>query len=82
MSENDLIQAGFEKKIVPKKESGNKNDYYYYFLSLGILDFTSNGDDETNNDEWYVYPDSDANIKVTDISEVTDVAKIIKSWTK
>lgn len=55
MTEQDLIDAGFTKRIVTKEESGNEEDFYYYFLDvLDGITLVSDADIENNGDEWTV----------------------------
>jgi len=57
IEEQDLIDLGFEKILVPEEESG-ANSFYYYTLDL--LDgpykmcLISNSDDDAVNSGWYV----------------------------
>jgi len=55
MKEQDLIDAGFTKRIVPIEESGNKEDFYYYFLEvLDGITLVSDATVEIEGDQWTV----------------------------
>jgi hypothetical protein len=55
MKEQDLIDAGFTKRIVTKEESGNKEDFYYYFLEvLDGITLVSDATVEIEGDQWTV----------------------------
>lgn len=46
MSENDLIDLGFDRFDETAESSGAENDWYYYTLDLGGLTLISNASDE------------------------------------
>ena len=55
MKEQDLIDAGFTRNNVTKKESGNNKDFYYYVLDvLDGITLVSDSDIENNEDNWTV----------------------------
>ena len=55
MKEQDLIDAGFTRNNVTKKESGKNKDFYYYVLDvLDGITLVSDADIENNEDNWTV----------------------------
>jgi hypothetical protein len=82
MSEDELIECGFEKVIVTAEESGNKNDYYYYSYEINddVL-LTSCESDATVNKQWKVYEYS-WGIAINDISDVIVLIELFKKWSK
>ena len=54
MSENDLIELGFERTDETAESWGGDNDWYYYALDLGGLALISNASDEWDSDGLYV----------------------------
>ena len=56
MTEQDLIDAGFEKVQVSKEDSGDDEDYSYYLLEAtdGIT-LVSDSPAENNGDSWSVH---------------------------
>ena len=56
ITEQELLEEGFEKIEVPTEESGDENDYYYYQLKLSddVL-LTSLESDTITNSHWAVY---------------------------
>ena len=56
MTEQDLIDAGFEKVEVSKEDSGDDEDYSYYLLEAtdGIT-LVSDSPAENNGDSWSVH---------------------------
>jgi hypothetical protein len=56
MTEQELIEFGFDKVEVSDDESQNGYDYYYYILDLlPGLSLISSANDESSDDEWKVY---------------------------
>jgi len=56
MTENDLIDLGFNKVEVKNSESQNGYDYYYYtFQVFDNLTLSSVDSDRVENGNWFVY---------------------------
>ena len=55
MTEQDLIDLGFNKIIVTDEESNNGYDYYYYYLNLMEgLNLDSTDSDHSTTHGWEV----------------------------
>jgi hypothetical protein len=84
MSEQELVEAGFEKKVVLKEESGDTTDYYYYYLDLGIITFTSFDNTQikilSKGKEWIVYPNDDPSLRIKDIDDVNEMKILKMKW--
>ena len=82
MKQQELTEAGFNKVIVTKEESGDKNDYYYYSYEINSdVILVSNGSDEINNNQWKVYEHS-WGVAMTDIEDVILIIDLFKKWSK
>ena len=82
MKQQELIEAGFDKVIVTKEESGDKNDYYYYSYEINSdVILVSNESDEINNNQWKVYEHS-WGVAMTDIEDVILIIDLFKKWSK
>jgi len=56
MTEQDLIDLGFNKIIVTDEESNNGYDYYYYSLDLMEgLELISTDSDHSTTHSWEVF---------------------------
>lgn len=56
MTENDLIDLGFNKVIITDKESGNGFDYYYYtLLIMEGLDLVSIDSLDVIDNNWRIF---------------------------
>jgi hypothetical protein len=82
MKQQELTEAGFDKVIVTKEESGDQNDYYYYSYEINSdVILISNGSDEINNNQWKVYEHS-WGVAMTDIEDVVLIIDLFKKWSK
>jgi len=82
MKQQELTEAGFDKVIVTKEESGDQNDYYYYSYEINSdVILVSNGSDEINNNQWKVYEHS-WGVAMTDIEDVILIIDLFKKWSK
>ena len=82
MKQQELTEAGFDRVIVTKEESGDKNDYYYYSYEINSdVILISNGSDEINNNQWKVYEHS-WGVAMTDVDDVITLINLFKKWSK
>ena len=82
MKQQELTEAGFDKVIVTKEESGDKNDYYYYSYEINSdVILISNASDEINNNQWKVYEHS-WGVAITDIEDLVLIIDLFKKWSK
>lgn len=82
MREEELIEEGFEKVLVPVEESGDKTDYYYYSLNIKPnLSLTSNANDEAGEKNWKVYC-YDLEICIKDIEDLQAFITLYRKWAK
>lgn len=82
MSEEELIEEGFQKIIVSIEESGDKTDYYFYNLNLNddvVLTSSTNEDSAIKN--WVVYLNNN-NIVVKNIEDLQTLIALVKKFTK
>ena len=55
MTEQDLIDLGFEKNIETAEDSGSPNDWHYYTYDFCKgLSLITQASDQVKNGEWYV----------------------------
>ena len=82
MRKEDLEEVGFERVFVPKEESGNQKDYYYYKYEINSdVILTSIESDEITNNQWKVYEHS-WGVAMTDIDDVIILINLFKKWSK
>ena len=81
MTEEDLIELGFEKETITDDESQNGYDYYYYTLEV-IQDLVlySSESDEVEDGHWIIFmtdPDCEVHDKKL-LKELINVFSKIK----
>ena len=82
MRREDLEETEFVKVFVPKEQSGNKNDYYYYSYAINAdVILTSNESDTINNNTWKVYEHS-WGVAMIDIEDISLLINLFKKWSK
>ena len=77
MSENDLIDLGFDRFDETAENSGTSTDWCYYTLDLGGLSLISNASDEWDRDGIYVEI-MDTNIQFKGAGDLWDFVEILK----
>lgn len=79
MTEDSLIELGFEKIYVPVEESGDEKDYYYYNYKLNEdINLVSSDSTESGKRNWTVSIDYWGRIEtVEDISTIIELFKRI-----
>jgi hypothetical protein len=77
MTEDELIEAGFQKQECNHLESGNGYDYYYYTNEVceGIY-LVSSDSDELKDGKWWVYS-HDIPIKIRTKEKLQEFLELI-----
>lgn len=82
MTEQELIEEGFERVEVPTVDSGDKSDYYYYKLDLNpSFTLISNANDEVYNKAWKVRC-FEVDIVIKDIVDLQTLIALNRKWSK
>ena len=84
MKEQELINLGFERVDITAKESGYKEDWYYYTLVLGnrgAVSLISPADNEIEDNKWFVEVFEDESICFDDIDQLKTFIKTVKDNT-
>jgi len=80
MTEEELIEEGFERIDVPVEESGDETDYHYYRYSFGSgYGLYSSESNNTLNNKWTVSFDECIN-NITDIEDIQVLIALFKKW--
>lgn len=74
MSEQDLIDLGFEKT---DEIWGGGEDFYYYTLNIGGVEFISNANDEWDDDGLYVEI-LETDIRFRGSGDLEDIIRILE----
>lgn len=82
MTEQELIEEGFERVEVPTVDSGDTSDYYYYKLDLNSsFTLISNANDEVYNKAWKVRC-FEVDIVIKDIVDLQTLIALNRKWSK
>jgi hypothetical protein len=82
MTEQELIETGFTRVDVPVEESGNKNDYYYYTLTVCEgFELISDESDNRPTSNWKVYC-YEMNISIKKIEDVETIVALFRQFPK
>jgi hypothetical protein len=83
MLEEELIKEGFTRVDVPKIESGDTTDYYYYTYRFDNgWTLISCANDEATDNIWKVYLDNVDDVEVIDMVELIVLMNLVKKWHK
>jgi hypothetical protein len=82
MTEEELIEEGFERIDVPVEESGDKEDYYYYRFSFSKgCDLYSSENNNSPKNKWKVTFEEFAD-NIVDIEDIQTLIALFKKWNK
>jgi len=83
MTEEELIKQGFTKVDVPKTESGDTTDYYYYIYEFSNgWQIISCASDEAKDNSWNVQLDHVDNLYISDMLELMILITFVRKWLK
>ena len=82
MTEQELIELGFERVDVSKQESGDKAFYYYtYDIGNGTISLISQSNDEVENSNWHVEVFEYTSIRFETIEDLTEFIQVTEKNT-
>ena len=82
MSEQEIIDLGFEIQHQTTECSGSDYDWYYYTLDIGDICLITNADDEAVENDWDVSIFDFQSCVIKDSKDLIDLIKIFKANTK
>jgi hypothetical protein len=82
ITEEDLVTLGFERFDETAESSGYPNDWYYYTIDIGDIQFITNDNEDAKKDGWKIYLFDYESMEITDSSQARTLIEIIKSNTK
>jgi len=83
MTEQELLDAGFEKQEASHSETGNGYDYHYYILELceGICLISNDSDNVVNEHGWFVKSFDIPSINIKNIEHLHAFIELVKTIT-
>jgi hypothetical protein len=82
MSEQEIIDLGFEIQHQTTESSGSDYDWHYYTLDIGDICLITNADDEAVENDWDVSIFDFQSCVIKDSKDLIDLIKIFKANTK
>ena len=79
ITEQDLIDLGFEKKSETAESSGSENDWHYYTLDIADMCLISNDNEDAEKDEWAVHIFDDIGIVFRNTEDLAQLVHLLKS---
>ena len=55
LTEQHLVEIGFERKDQTSEASGSENDWYYYTLDIADVCLITNDNEHADVNAWFVY---------------------------
>lgn len=83
MTEQELIDSGFEKQYANHTETGNGYDYHYYILELceGICLISQDSDNVIGEDGWFVKSFDIPAINIKHLEHLNAFIELVKNIT-
>jgi hypothetical protein len=83
MTENELLNIGFEKCEILNTESNNGYDYYYYFRNLlNGVSLISIDSDQVKNNSWSIKSFDIPDLKITDLDKLKSFIAMMENVTR
>jgi len=83
ITEQDLLDFGFERINETPESSGSDSDWHYYTLDIEDFCLISNASDETTEDgDWSVYIFDYNGFEFTEIGQLASLINALKSGIK
>ena len=78
ITEQDLIDLGFEKKSETVESSGSENDWHYYTLDIGDMCLITNDNEDAEKDQWAVYIFDNLEIVFRNSEDLVQLVHLLK----
>ena len=79
ITEQDLLDLGFERQQETAQSSGSENDWHYYTLDIADICLITNDNLEAEKEGWLTYLFDNVGIVFRDIEDLTKLINILKS---
>ena len=81
ITEEDLLDLGFERQHEAGDPSVDVNAWYYYTLDIADVCLISNDNEDAETDGWLVYLFDDVGIRFTTTEDTAQLIRLLKQNT-
>lgn len=78
ITEQDLVDLGFERKQETTESSGSKNDWHYYTLDISNMCLISNDNEDAEKDGWSVHIFDHIDILFKNTEDLAQLVQLLK----
>ena len=78
LTEQDLIDLGFERKQETVESSGSKNDWHYYTIDIADMCLISNDNEDAKKEGWLVYVFDHIDIVFRSTEDLAQLVQLLK----
>jgi hypothetical protein len=78
ITEEDLIELGFERQQETAESSGSTTDWHYYTLNIEHICLISNDNEEAEEEGWAVYIFDYLDVKFTTTEDTAQLIQLLK----
>ena len=79
LTEQDLLEIGFERKDQTSEASGSENDWYYYTLDIADVCLITNDNEHADVNAWFVYIFDKDGVVFKTSEETAQLVRLLKS---
>ena len=79
LTEQDLLEIGFERKDQTSEATGAKKDWHYYTLDIGDMCLITNDNEDAEKDGWAVYIFDNLEIVFRNTEDLAQLVHLLKS---
>ena len=78
ITEENLIELGFNKISQTAEATGAKKDWYYYTLDIGDMCLITNDNEDAEKDQWAVYIFDNLEIVFRNSEDLVQLVHLLK----
>lgn len=78
ITEQDLLDLGFERQHETAQSSGSENDWHYYTLDIADICLISNDNEDSETGGWLVYFFDDVGIRFGTTEDLVQLVHLLK----
>jgi hypothetical protein len=79
ITEENLIDLGFNKISQTAEATGAKKDWHYYTLDIGDMCLITNDNEDAEKDEWAVHIFDNVSVVFRNIKDLAQLVRLLQS---